>query len=227
MTPAPRRGMMGPMSVPATFSWAALLSLLATLGASSACFAWLCRRWTTDRPRSVLGDWAGDRRFRLDRWPGARLPAGLSILLAADPRVEVAMVRGPVAIVRLTTRAAAGGDRPPWHLLVRTTDRPPADPAGLRPVAAGAAASVLDLLPSLTGYPSLLPPERFVVLATDVKPARKLAASAARGLLPPDVGLLVHGPTVVLDFTARPFDGVEFDRMLVVAEQVVQHMAVE
>ncbi len=217
--------MMSAMAVPSTFSWLALLSLLVALGASSACFAWLCRRWTTDRYRSALADWARDRRFRRDRPPAARLPAGLSILMAADPRVEVALVRGPVTIVRLSTTAA--GHRPPWNLLVRTTDRPPSDPAGLRPVVASPGRSVLDLLPSLTGYPSLLPPERFAVFAVDVKPARKLAASAARGLLPHDVGLLIHGPAVVLDFSGRPFDGVEFDRMLVVAEQVVGHLAVE
>ena len=134
-------------------------------------------------------------------------------------------MRGPVTIVRLSTSSATAGFRPPWNLLVRTTDRPPADPAGLRPAVAGPGLSVLDLLPSLTAYPSLLPPERFAVYAVDVKPARKLAASAARGLLPHDVGLLIHGPAVVLDFSGRPFDGVEFDRMLVVAEQVVGHPA--
>jgi hypothetical protein len=219
---------MAAVPVPATFSWLALVSMLTALAASSGCFAWLCRRWTTGRPQSGLNDWACDRRFRLDRMPSARLPAGLSLLLAADPRVDVALVRGPVTVVRLTTTSAARGYRPLWHLLVRTTDRSTStDPAGLRPVVAPVGRSMIDLLPSLTGYPSLLPPDRFAVHATDVKPARHLAASAARGLLPHDVGLLVHGPVVILDFTNRPFDGVEFDRMLVVAEQVAGHMQSE
>ncbi len=219
-----------PTAVPPTFSWVALASLLAALGASAACFAWLTRRWTTDRPRAALADWARGRRFRLDRPPAAGgpvpLPAGLSALLAADPRVDVGLVRGPVAIVRVTTgpRAGTGGRRPAWHLLVRTTAGPgQPTPAGLRPVVAAEGASVVDLLPPLGGYPSLLPPERFVVFAADGPAARRLAASPARGLLPHDVGLLVHGPAVVLDFSGRPFDGVEFDRMLVVAEQLVQH----
>ena len=214
-----------PPAVPPTFSWVALVTLLATLAASSACFGWLCRRWTTDRPRSALADWARQRRFRLDRGPALPLPAGLSLLMAADPRVELGLVRGPVSILRLTTAARPGtaGRRPAYHLLVRTTDRPPADPAGLRPAVAAQGASVLDLLPSLLGHPSLLPPERFVVVAADRSAARRLAASPARGLLPHDVGLLVHGPAVVLDFSGRPFDGVEFDRMMVVAEQVVHH----
>ena len=215
------------MPVPSTFSWVALVTLLATLAASSACFGWLCRRWTTDRPRSALTDWARARRFRLDRPPAARLPAGLDVLMAADPRAETAIVRGPVAVARFTTAAGAGerGRRPVWHVLVRTTATAAAEAAGLRP--AHAAASVVDLLPSLTGHPSLLPPERFVVHAAEPRAARKLAASAARGLLPADVGLLVVGPAVVLDFSGRPFDGVEFDRMLAVAEQLVRHLRVE
>ena len=212
-------------SVPPTFSWAALLSLLAALGASAACFAWQTWRWTTGRPRSALADWAGERRFRLDRPPAAALPGGLGVLMAADPRVDVALVRGPVAVVRLSTTAAAGGTRPVWHLLVRATTRPPADPVALRPAVAAHGASVVDLLPGLGGYPSLLPPERFVVFATDARSAKRLANAPARGLLPHDVGLLTHGPAVVLDFSRRPFDGVEFDRMLVIAEQIVGHGA--
>ena len=206
--------------VPSTFSWVALLSLLASLGASAACFAWLTWRWTTGRSRSALGDWAGERRFRLDRPPAARLPGGLSVLLGADPRVDVALVRGPVVVVRLST---AGDPRPAWHLLVRTTTRPAADPAALRPAVAPQGASVVDLLPGLGGYPSLLPPERFVAFATDARSAKRMANSAARGLLPHDVGLLAHGPALVLDFSRRPFDGVEFDRMLVIAEQLATH----
>ena len=228
MTSPPGWGKMAAMSgPPSTFSWVALVSLLAALGASSGCFAWQCRRWTTDRPRSALTDWARVRRFRVDRPPAARLPAGLSVLMAADARAEVVIVRGPVAVVRFTTAAPVGSARrrPAWHVLVRTTAAPAVDRAGVRPVVA--AASVLDLLPSLTAFPSLLPPERFVVQATAAPAARKLAASAARGLLPHDVGLLVHGPAVVLDFSGRPFDGVEFDRMLVVAEQVVTPLRVE
>ena len=207
-----------PTPLPPTFSWGVVGSLLASLGASWACFAWLCWRWTTDRPRSALADWGRGRRFRVDRPPAARLPAGLAVLSAADPRVEVALVRGPVVIVRLTT---AGEPRPAWHLLVRATAAAAADPVALRPAGAAFGASIVDLLPTLSGHPSLLPPERFVVFATEGRSAKRFANTAARGLMPPDVGLLVHGPTTVLDFSRRPFDGVEFDRMLAVAEQVV------
>ena len=210
--------------MPSTFSWAVVTALLLSLAASAAMFAWLCHRWTTDRPRSALADWARGRRFRLDRDGAARLPAGLAVLLAADPRADVALVRGPVAVVRLTSAAGADGVRPVWHLVVRTTPAVVSvDPAALRPVASPHGASVVDLLSGLGGYPSLLPPERFVVFATDARSGRRLADTPARGLLPHDVGLLAHGATVVLDFSRRPFDGVEFDRLLVVADQVVAH----
>jgi hypothetical protein len=214
-------------SVPLTFSWAALWSLLLSLAASGATFAWLCRRWTTDRPRSALADWARARRFRVDRPPVAQLPAGLTALLAADPRVELALLRGPVAVVRLSTAARPGGPRPTWNLLVRSTPaNPGTDLSGLRPAAAAHGASILDLLPSLGGYPSLLPPERFVACATSAAAARRIANSPARGLLPHDVGLLWQPTAVVLDFSGRPFDGVEVDRMLAIAEQVVGHLRV-
>ena len=215
-----------PPPTPSTFSPLAVATMLVALVASGWCFAWLCRRWTTDRPRSALAEWSRGRRFHLDYAPAARLPGGLAILSAADPRPDLAVVRGPVVVVRLTTAPPAPGQpRPTWHLLVRTTPRPPGDPVALRPAFAPHGASVVDLLPTLGGYPSLLPPERFVAFGTDVRSAKRLANSAARGLLPHDVGLLVHGPAVVLDFSRRPFDGVEFDRMMAVADQVVGHMA--
>src|SRR5256885_1785346 len=54
--------------------------------------------------------------------------------------------------------------------------------------------------------------------------ALAMATSPVRGLLPPDVGMLVHGPYVTLDFSRRPFDTIEFERMLVVMEQLVTHL---
>ena len=61
-----------------------------------------------------------------------------------------------------------------------------------------------------------------MVFAIDSKDARLMAASPARGLLPADIGLIVHGPYITLDFSVRPFDAIEFDRMLAVMEQLVR-----
>jgi hypothetical protein len=47
-----------------------------------------------------------------------------------------------------------------------------------------------------------------------------LAESPAQGLLPPDIGLLLIDRMLILDFSGRRFDPVEFDRMLVLAGQI-------
>jgi len=47
-----------------------------------------------------------------------------------------------------------------------------------------------------------------------------------RSLLPPDVGLLLHGRHLVLDFSDRPFDAIEFGRMLALADQLAARLPV-
>jgi hypothetical protein len=53
-----------------------------------------------------------------------------------------------------------------------------------------------------------------------------LSKSQARALLPPDIGMLLHGQYMVLDFSSRPFDGIELGRMVALAEQLEQHIPV-
>jgi hypothetical protein len=43
-------------------------------------------------------------------------------------------------------------------------------------------------------------------------------------LLPPDVGLLLAGENLVLDFSTRPFDPLELQRVDALAEQIVMHL---
>jgi hypothetical protein len=190
--------------------------LLLMLGASAAMFAMLTRRWTSDRPRAALADWARDRRFRVVPAEQLAVPAGLDALAGLYPAVELMLVRGTTTVVRATT-AGPGTGRQRWHLLLVTTSAA-RTPAALRPAAA--AVSFVDLF-TLPAFPAVLTPDRFAVHATDATAARAMAHCSARGLLPPDVGLLVHGPHVTVDFSTRPFDAVEIDRMLVIAGQIL------
>ena len=104
-----------------------------------------------------------------------------------------------------------------WNVLIRKlSDGVSRVPAGLRP--ANATASVVDLF-QLTTFNSVSN-NRFAVAAVDAQTANRLAKSSARALLPQDVGLLVYGEWMVLDFSARPFDPTELDRLLSVAKQV-------
>lgn len=209
------------VSSPSTFSFVALLTLVVILAASGWVFLVLTRQWTANRPLQALREWARDRRFIVQLAPEAALPAALDGLRPLDPQVELLLVNAGHTLVRLSTFDRAGFPRLMWNLLILETKQA-RGPAGLRP--ANAAASFLDLF-SMNGYPSLLPPERFVAFAVDSMDARTLAASPARGLLPADIGLLVHGPYVTLDFSTRPFDAIEFDRMLAILKQVIEHTA--
>jgi hypothetical protein len=205
-------------AIPRTFSFEVLFTLLAILIVSGRVFYVLTRQWTSHRPIEALREWARDRDFQLQLAPDAELPEALAGLSSADPKVEMTLSEGSILLIRLTTAAKPTAPRPMWNLLIC---RSPAArrPAGLRPMANNG--SFLDLF-SLDGFPSLLPPERFVVFAAESKEAKAMAASPARGLLPADIGLLVHGPYLTLDFSTRPFDAIEFDRMLAIAEQVAK-----
>jgi hypothetical protein len=199
------------------FSWIVFISLVAMIVTSSCIFYFLTRRWTQDRPRAAIEDWARDHEFTLRFAPRAQLPAALVALQPLGPQVIASLTCGSATLLHLTTPPRPAAKQPHWHLLIRQVDLA-WEPAGLRPV--GQSESILDLF-KLSDFPSLLPPERFVVHAMESKMAQMIAASPARGLLPPDVGLMLHGPYVTIDFSARPFDSIEFERMLVVMEQVV------
>jgi hypothetical protein len=198
---------------------AILLTLLAILALSGGVFHVLCRQWTIHRPIAALEEWAVDRKFDLHLPADAILPEALNGLKPMDPRIELLLKSESITLIRLTTAAKPTAPRPVWHLLIRRS-RQACNPAGLRPV--HAAHSFLDLF-NMIGCPSLLPPERFVAFGIESKDAKRIAASPARGLLPADIGLLVHGPYITLDFSTRPFDAIEFERMLAIMQQVVHH----
>jgi hypothetical protein len=110
-----------------------------------------------------------------------------------------------------------------WNVLIRRIEAT-WPPSALRPAAlAPGETGVLDLF-SLASFPTLLRPERFVAYGTDTAAARVLARSPVAALLPPDIGLLLHGRQLVLDFSARPFDDTEFDRMIALADSLSAHL---
>jgi hypothetical protein len=206
------------------FSWPVLLTLLLALGLSGVMFIWQVRRWTTHHGWRALLDWSRERGFKLSR-PEA--PPGEPFDRFDGARVITLLESGPTRGMQLEFPAAggeAGAATAPsrWHVLVR--DIPIAwPPTGLRPT--HLAASLLDQF-SLSSYPRMGETERFTVFGTDSGAARALSKSHARALLPPDIGLLLHGRHMVLDFSTRPFDGIEMGRMVALADQLVQHLPV-
>jgi hypothetical protein len=214
-----------------SFSWLVMLTLLLALGLSALVFAWQVHRWTTNRGWRALLDWSRERGFTLSR---PQIPPGEPFdRFGAGARVTTLLERGPTRVMQFelppTAAAPEGGgagnapvEPSRWHVLVRqvTSSWPP---TGLRP--AHLKASLLDQF-SLSSYPRMGETERFIVFGTDSAAARVLSKSHARALLPPDIGLLMHGRFFVLDFSTRPFDGIELGRIMALADQLEKQLPV-
>lgn len=205
-----------------------LPAILIVLVLSVAAFVVLVRRSTTQRQWIAMAEWARASGFRVYRRRGQMPPLSepLAELRALEPRAQVmvADAQGKIVFVQMQTNTTPASRTPErmgrWNLLVRRLEGNwPA--TGLRP--AVHQTSVLDMF-GLASFPSLGNPERFVVFGSEAPAAAALAASPVRALLPPDVGVLVVGPYILLDFSTRPFDTIEFGRMLALAEQVLAHL---
>lgn len=191
--------------------------LVVVLAAAAAVSARLVRRHTEGRDAFALWEWSVDKRFR-------RIPPAVVTVDALDEIRDYALRAndhfrshdGLTNIYRLQT-VSRGDVVQHWHALVRTVEQY-STPIALRPVAA--ASSLVDLM-HLTLFPKLSSQTRFAVYGLRATDARDLAGSAARALLPHDIGLIRNADAVILDFTARPFDPVEFSRMVAIAEQIV------
>jgi hypothetical protein len=211
--------MNGKPVIEAMSAWT-LVSILAIFLSSLLVFLYLARRWTVHVGHATLRDWSKRRSFRI-RTRGANVPAPLDAIPGHDARSVVTISDSLHTIARIeTTRTDAHGTAGhTWHVLVT-----PASGAGrsaLRPVTTPKGESLVDLV-GLEPYPAVAPGNRFVVHAFEPSAARALAEGAARGLLPPDVGLIFLDDKLILDFSARPFDTIEFERMLAVAAQIKQ-----
>jgi hypothetical protein len=104
-----------------------------------------------------------------------------------------------------------------WNLLLQKRRRPQPAIAGLRPTIA--AASLLDLM-ELENFPTQMINTRFTVLAATSSAARALSDSPSRTLVPADIGLLLAEDWLLLDFSTRPLDPIEMDRILALGEQL-------
>ena len=206
-----------------------LVTLFVILAASAATFWVLVRRWESHRQWLALAEWANQHGMRSCGQEPTRLPPPLDALATRQPVIRLCIGSDTTTLMQFQTTPleqqpgglpVASGPAI-WNVLLRKLESPPWRPTGLRPNAIPA--SLLDLFP-LTGFPQLAGGDRFTVFGTDFADARALTNSMIRSLLPPDVGLLLLGDHLVLDFSDRPFDEIELDRMLSLAEQVVEKL---
>jgi hypothetical protein len=210
------------------FSPLIFLCLLTALGASVAMYWLLVRRSTARRQWVSLADWGRDAGFRIGRrHEDALLPPPLDVLGSSRIAVRIELTGERMTSIVQAQPADADNASPGQHppaiqLLIRKIEAS-WPPTGLRPVQTKEAQSLIDLY-NLCSFPLMGAGQRFIVHGIDSAPARILAQSSIRALLPQDVGLLLHGHYLVLDFSSRPFDGIEFSRMIAVVEQVVAHL---
>jgi hypothetical protein len=189
------------------------------LFASTYVFVVLVRRWTVLRDQTKLGLWARESGYQPVRPPADQPLALMPLLLRQRIHITRAYHRRRTWLMQITP---AEGSTTLRHLLMcqlpmnwpDTALRPPVKTSGL-----------IDPL-SLRHFPALSTPNRFGVYATSAAGAKALATSPIRGLLPPDLGLLLHKDVLLLDFSARPFDPIELDRMVTLVDQLVRHLPV-
>lgn len=208
----------------AELPWTVPLVLLVILAASGVMFSLLVWRWTVQRQWLALADWAEANAFTLHPARQAIFPEVLSLLVQPPPRVLVSLHDPDTTIVQIETSTSPGPTTRPapqrWNLLIRRIES--AWPVTcLKPVTRPA--SVVDFLP-LTSMHAVQPGERFVIYGSELAVARALGKSPVRALVPPDVGLILWGHYLILDFSTRPFDPLALQRLDSLAEQVVAHL---
>ena len=212
--------------MPPPFSFWTLLGLLLVLVASSVMFWAHVQRWTYNRNWVALGDWANRSGFKLFRARRARVPEPLASLTLPPPRPLVAMIGKGTQLLQMDTPANApglpAGTAQRWNVLVRDLEVEwPA--TALRP--ATHERSLVDLF-GLASFPALLSSDRLTIHGTDSSAARAVVASMLMALLPHDLGLILHGRRLILDFSTRPFDGIELSRVVSLTEQLAAHLPV-
>lgn len=205
------------------FSWTVPLVLAAMLAASSVVFWVLVRQWTLQRRWNDLAEWASGNALSFRAEQNADRPEGLRLLGRGPIRVLMSMGNDQMVIVQVEAPPpplSADGTRTRWNLLIRRLEFAWPD-AALRPVSR--AISAPDYLPLGKMY-GTLPGERFAAYGADRSTALALGESAARGLLPSDIAVVLSGRDLILDFSTRPFDSLTLQRMQAVAEQVLMHL---
>ncbi|HZZ42821.1 MAG TPA: hypothetical protein VFE58_07775 [Tepidisphaeraceae bacterium] len=188
-----------------------VIVLLVVVAGATVMFVWNVRRSTRQRVELELRRWARDHQFAVG-FPVPEAAGGVLATCAIDQSI------GNAACVFVRGRRGKGQSC--RILIVRTDMDWPG--SALRSVRAGD--SIMDDLREFRAYPALPGGERFVTLGTTIRAGKILANSSLRTLLPPDLSVLLQGPWLLLDFSSRPFDTLEFSRLLPLANQLVGHL---
>lgn len=200
--------------------------ILLILAASAVIFALHLRRWTKDRKWLVLSEWAASHGYRIERNEKAEAPDVLSELTKAKPKILISLVEKEKKETILVQAEVLSGDlnrmAERWNLLIRKVQA--SWPVMiLRPTANQT--SAFDLL-LRDGMNAVAMGNRFFLHGEQKLVMRGIAGSSIAALLPANIGMALVGENLILDFSARPFDTIEIQRLYAVAEQLLAHLPV-
>lgn len=206
------------MTGPSAVVLVVLLLLLAIAGGTFYALVW---RETSARRSVALEEWAQATGFYSNPLAKLRAPHPLE-RFGKSVHVRRCYVSPSATVVEFTV------DPPPGSVAAATTFHVLIWPVesdwpavALRPVLATLALS--DMLP-LPSQAAKFGSHRFVIHTDHRSTGAHLATSRIGGLMPADIGLILIGRHMLVDFSCRPFDGIEFNRMISVAKQVVAHL---
>jgi hypothetical protein len=209
--------------MPPPFSIWILLALLAVFGASCLMFWVHVRHWTGNRQWLNLRDWATRNGYKVFPAARAAVPVPLAGLTLPPPKALVALAARHFVLLQMDTPVAAvanSAEPRRWNAPVRDIDAYWPTTA-LRP--SQHERSLVDLF-DLPSFPALISGERYTIHGIDAPAARAAVASMLIALLPHDLGLILHGRRLILDFSTRPFDGIELSRIVALVEQLAAHL---
>lgn len=193
--------------------WLIFISLVLIFGSSLTVWWVHVHRDTKRRSDVVLREYATRTQMK-EVYPAIdAMPGPLRELPDTRLSVVIGFRDANTQVLRLRSDDVSKEE---WNVLVRTVATK-SNPVGLRPT--GAIRSLLDaykLLPS----PWQPGGARFTIVGDDLIACAKIAEGSGRALLPPDLSLLRHGTSLVIDFSARPFDEVSIDRIRALADQL-------
>jgi hypothetical protein len=198
-----------------------LFVLFVMLAGSIWVFSDLVGRQTRHRRRLRVRLWARSNQMRVIDVSSVDASA-IPSLAGLDPKI-ISLVRGDkIVLAQVQTNdsksasPAGAGGRSNWNILqaALASDWPA---CGLRPTSG--AKSLIDLF-ALLSFPSLAIDRRFMVFSGESRAAAQLVASGVLSRLPPDIGLVVTGRHLILDISSRPFDEIEFTRLLELAGEI-------
>ncbi len=198
------------------FSWLILLLLVFLLLVSVGMYTIVVRRATTGRHWVAMQEWARQHRFRMVSLP-APLPPPLDRIADMTVRPTIVATTGTVTLVRL--ESIFDEQSLVWHAMIHEIESDwPA--TALRPGAV--TRSLLDHF-QLQSH-AALSTERFEIIGESRRAAQALADSSERAILPADIGLLLIDRLLLIDFSARPFDPIQFMRIMAMAQQLIAHL---